>query len=54
MENPRRKKKTARFTEIAALAGVSVATVDRVLNERDTASAKAREKVVQAARQLGI
>lgn len=54
MENPRRQKKTARFTEIAALAGVSVATVDRVLNERDTASVKAREKVVQAARQLGI
>jgi LacI family transcriptional regulator len=54
MENPRRRKKSARFTEIAALAGVSVATVDRVLNERDSASVKAREKVVQAARQLGI
>ena len=54
MENPRRPKKTSRFTEIAALAGVSVATVDRVLNERDTSSAKSREKVVEAARQLGI
>ncbi len=54
MENPKRRKKSARFTEIAALAGVSVATVDRVLNERDSASVKAREKVVQAARQLGI
>lgn len=54
MENPKRRKKTARFAEIAALAGVSVATVDRVLNERDTASIKTREKVVQAARQLGI
>jgi len=54
MENPKRRKKTARFSEIAALAGVSVATVDRVLNERDTASVQAREKVVQAARQLGI
>jgi len=54
MENPRRRKKTARFAEIAALAGVSVATVDRVLNERDSASVKARDKVVQAARQLGI
>ena len=54
MENPSRRKKTARFAEIAALAGVSVATVDRVLNERDSASSKAREKVVQAARQLGI
>lgn len=54
MENPKRRKKTARFSEIAALAGVSVATVDRVLNERDTASVRSREKVVQAARQLGI
>ena len=54
MENPKRRKKTARFAEIAELAGVSVATVDRVLNERDTASVKTREKVVQAARQLGI
>jgi LacI family transcriptional regulator len=54
MENPMRRKKTARFVEIAAMAGVSVATVDRVLNERDSASVKAREKVVQAARQLGI
>lgn len=54
MENPRRRKKTARFTEIAELAGVSVATVDRVLNERDTASTQTREKVIQAARQLGI
>lgn len=54
MVNPNRRKKSARFTEIAALAGVSVATVDRVLNERDTASVKTREKVVQAARQLGV
>ena len=54
MVNPHRKKKTARFAEIAALAGVSIATVDRVLNERDTASVKTREKVVQAARQLGV
>ena len=54
MENPKRRKKSARFAEIAALAGVSVATVDRVLNERDSSSVKSREKVVQAARQLGI
>jgi len=54
MENPKRRKKSARFAEIAALAGVSLATVDRVLNERDTTSVRSREKVVQAARQLGI
>jgi len=54
MENPKRRKKSARFAEIAELACVSIATVDRVLNERETVSAKSREKVVQAARQLGI
>ncbi len=54
MVNPNRRKKTARFEEIAALAGVSISTVDRVLNERDTASVRTREKVVQAARQLGV
>lgn len=54
MVNPSRRKKSARFEEIAALAGVSVSTVDRVLNERDTASVRTREKVVQAARQLGV
>ena len=54
MVNPNRRKKTARFEEIAALAGVSVSSVDRVLNERDTASVRTREKVVQAARQLGV
>jgi LacI family transcriptional regulator len=54
MVNPSRRKKSARFEEIAALAGVSVSTVDRVLNERDTASVRTREKVVQAARELGV
>lgn len=54
MVNPNRRKKTARFEEIAARAGVSVSTVDRVLNERDTASVRTREKVVQAARELGV
>jgi len=54
MENPKRRKKSARFAEIAALAGVSLSTVDRVLNERDTSSPKTRQKVVEAARQLGV
>jgi len=57
MENPKsppRRKKTARFAEIAALAGVSIATVDRVLNERDSCAPKTREKVVAAARELAI
>ncbi|NHV30528.1 LacI family DNA-binding transcriptional regulator [Burkholderia sp. D-99] len=51
---PRRRKRTARFVEIAQLAGVSTATVDRVLNERGSVSAHARERVVAAARTLGV
>ncbi|MGS0893579.1 LacI family DNA-binding transcriptional regulator [Burkholderia stagnalis] len=51
---PRRRKRTARFVEIAQLAGVSTATVDRVLNERGSVSSRARERVVGAARQLGV
>jgi transcriptional regulator with XRE-family HTH domain len=47
---PRRRKRTARFIEIAELAGVSASTVDRVLNERGSVSAAARERVVAAAR----
>lgn len=49
-----RRKRTARFVEIATLAGVSPATVDRVLNERGSVSAAMRAKVVAAARQLGV
>ena len=54
MDNPPRRKKSARFIEIAELAGVSTATVDRVLNERGSVSARARAQVVAAARQLGV
>jgi LacI family transcriptional regulator len=53
-ETPRWRKRTARFVEIAELAGVSTTTVDRVLNERGSVSAKARERVVAAARQLAV
>lgn len=49
-----RRKRGARFQEIAQEAGVSVATVDRVLNERDSVSPVSREKVLAAARRLGI
>jgi len=51
---PRWRKHTARFVEIAELAGVSTTTVDRVLNERGSVSAKARERVVAAATQLAV
>ncbi|MBN3807657.1 LacI family DNA-binding transcriptional regulator [Paraburkholderia sp. Ac-20347] len=49
-----RRKRSARFSEIAELAGVSTATVDRVLNERGSVSGDARKRVVAAARQLGV
>lgn len=51
---PPRRKRTPRFQEIAAEAGVSAATVDRVLNERGSVSDKARAKVIAAASKLGI
>lgn len=51
---PLRRKRTARFIEIAEAAGVSPATVDRVLNERGSVSAATRARVVAAARQLAV
>ncbi|WP_323122735.1 LacI family DNA-binding transcriptional regulator [Burkholderia alba] len=57
MTNPpttRRRKRTARFVEIAQAAGVSPTTVDRVLNERGSVSAATRARVVAAARQLEV
>ncbi|WP_321814847.1 MULTISPECIES: LacI family DNA-binding transcriptional regulator [unclassified Paraburkholderia] len=54
-DSPQRwRKRTARFVEIAELAGVSATTVDRVLNERGSVSAQARERVIAAARQLAV
>jgi LacI family transcriptional regulator len=50
----RRRKRSARFTEIALEAGVSVSTVDRVLNERGSVSDAARLRVIQAARALDV
>lgn len=49
-----RRKRSARFIEIAAAAGVSIATVNRVLNERGSVSAETRGKVIAAAKQLGV
>ena len=50
----KRRKRGPRFVEIATTAGVSLATVDRVLNERDSVSDATRQKVLHAARQLGV
>ncbi|MCG5077512.1 LacI family DNA-binding transcriptional regulator [Paraburkholderia tagetis] len=49
-----RRKKAPRFAEIAAEAGVSESTVDRVLNERGRVSYQARDKVIVAAMRLGV
>jgi LacI family transcriptional regulator len=49
-----RRKRSARFIEIASAAGVSISTVNRVLNERGSVSAETRARVVAAAKQLGV
>lgn len=49
-----RKKSSARFIDIAALAQVSPATVNRVLNDRGSVSTATREKVIRAAQQLAV
>lgn len=49
-----RRKRGARFIEIAAEAGVSPATVNRVLNEHGSVSEAARERVIAAARRLDV
>jgi LacI family transcriptional regulator len=49
-----RRKRTARFVEIANEAGVSPSTVDRVLNERGSVSAATRARVIAAARRLAV
>ena len=51
---PPRRKRSARFTDIAAAAGVGTATVNRVLNEHGGVSAKTTARVLAAARQLGV
>lgn len=43
-----------KLQDIAALAGVGIATVDRVLNERGNVSAKTAQRVLDAARQLNL
>lgn len=45
--------KKARLVDIAAAAGVGLATVERVLNERGSVKPRTAEKVVLAAKRLG-
>lgn len=49
-----RKSRRATIFDVAAAAGVSVSTVDRVLNRRAPVSAKRAQKVVQAAELVGF
>lgn len=49
-----RDKKRKRLMHVAELAGVSLSTVDRVLNERGSVSDTKRRKVLMAAKSLGI
>jgi LacI family transcriptional regulator len=44
----------ARLDDVARRAGVSLATVDRVLNERGGVSPRATRRVIEAARALGL
>lgn len=50
----KRRKRDARFIEIAEEAGVSESTVNRVLNERGSVSEAARLRVIEAARKLSV
>lgn len=47
-------KQKSGLTKVADLAGVSLSTVDRVLNERGSVSDVKRRKVIDAARKLGL
>lgn len=44
----------ARLADVARVAGVGIATVDRVLNERGHVSQQTARKVIEAAKQLGL
>jgi LacI family transcriptional regulator len=49
-----KKPARPRLIDVAKLAGVGTATVDRVLNERGNVSEEVRLKVIEAARSVGL
>lgn len=51
---PARRKTSARFVDIAAQAQVSIATVNRVLNDHGGVSPATRERVLRAAKSLAL
>jgi LacI family transcriptional regulator len=54
MRDSRKSTGRARLTDLAQAAGVSVSTVDRVINGRDPVRRQTAEKVLQAAQSLGF
>ncbi|WP_299503947.1 LacI family DNA-binding transcriptional regulator [Cypionkella sp.] len=48
------QKKRATLQDVSELAGVGTATVDRVINERGNVSNDVRQRVLQAAREMGL
>ena len=48
------RPRKVRFIDIANAAAVGIATVDRVLNERGTVSPQTTDRVLSAARRLGL
>lgn len=56
MQEPEKKTRRSRTTlaDVARKAGVSLATVDRVLNERGLYSTETQDRVLSAARTLGL
>lgn len=48
------KNKRPTISDVARLAGVGTATVDRVLNERGNVSESVRKAVIDAAREIGL
>jgi DNA-binding LacI/PurR family transcriptional regulator len=51
---PRRRSDGITIQDVAAVAGVSIGTVSRVLNDRNWVSPATREKVMEAVRQTGF
>ena len=53
-DRSQRRKRSARFVDIAAAAGVGLATVNRVLNDHGGVSQRTRERVLNAAKALAV
>src|SRR5947209_19076101 len=54
MAEPKRAKGTLTIYDVAKLAGVSIASVSRVLNGQGTPRAETRDRVMRAVRELSF